>query len=94
MCGWISCMYTRDVFIEFTGQLGISCPCECFIVGDFPPINHSPFFIPGAGGSRTVTIEELKERTKVTDSQLNMELTCGIWQLNLTMWRPTPISWG
>ncbi len=39
-----------------------------------PPINHTPFLLPGAGGPRTVTIEELKERTKVTDSQLDTEI--------------------
>ena len=39
-----------------------------------PPINHTPFILPGAGGPRTVTIEELKERTKVTDSQLDTEI--------------------
>ncbi|XP_064400862.1 uncharacterized protein LOC135346998 isoform X3 [Halichondria panicea] len=34
-----------------------------------------PHTIPsGAGGPRTVTIEELKERTKVTDSQLDTEI--------------------
>ncbi len=37
-------------------------------------INHIPFPLPGAGGPRTVTIEELKERTKVTDSQLDTEI--------------------
>ncbi len=40
----------------------------------FHHINHTPFLLPGAGGPRTVTIEELKERTKVTDSQLGTEI--------------------
>ncbi len=40
----------------------------------FRPINHIPFLLPGAGGPRTVTIEELKEHTKVTDSQLDTEI--------------------
>ena len=39
-----------------------------------PLINHTLFLLPGAGGPRTVTIEELKERTKVTDSQLDSEI--------------------
>ncbi len=37
-------------------------------------MNHTPFLLPGAGGPKTVTIEELKERTKVTDSQLDTEI--------------------
>ncbi len=36
-----------------------------------PFIDHTPFLLPGTGGPRTVTIEELKERTKVTDSRLD-----------------------
>ncbi len=39
-----------------------------------PFIDHIHFLLPGAGGPRTVTIEELKERTKVTDSQLDSEI--------------------
>ncbi len=39
-----------------------------------PHINHTPFLLPGAGEPRTVTIEELKERTKVTNSQLDFEI--------------------
>ena len=39
-----------------------------------PLINHTPFLLPGAGGPRTVTIEEFKKRTKVTDSQLDTEI--------------------
>ncbi len=46
----------------------------CHSVSEFPLINHTPFILPGAGGPRTVTIEELKERTKVTDSQLDTEI--------------------
>ncbi len=46
----------------------------CHSISEFPPINHTHFVLPGAGGPRTVTIEELKERTKVTDSQLDTEI--------------------
>ncbi len=46
----------------------------CHSVSEFPLINHTPFLLPGAGGPRTVTIEELKECTKVTDSQLDTEI--------------------
>ncbi len=46
----------------------------CHSVSEFPLINHTPFLLPGAGGPRTVTIEELKEHTKVTDSQLDTEI--------------------
>ncbi len=46
----------------------------CHSVSEFSLINHTPFLLPGAGGPRTVTIEELKERTKVTDSQLDTEI--------------------
>ncbi len=46
----------------------------CHSVSEFPLINHTSFLLPGAGGPRTVTIEELKERTKVTDSQLDTEI--------------------
>ncbi len=44
---------------------------------EIPPINinHTLFLLlPGAGGLKTVTIEELKEHTKVTDSQLDIEI--------------------
>ncbi len=43
-------------------------------LSDIPLINHTPFLLPGAGGLRTVTLEELKECTKVTDSQLDTEI--------------------
>ncbi len=45
-------------------------------LSEIPPINHTPFLLPAcaAGGPRTVTIEELKERTKVTDSQLDTKI--------------------
>ena len=46
-----------------------SVQCRSFCI-----INHTPFLLPGAGRPRTVTIEELKERTKVTDSQLDTEI--------------------
>ncbi len=35
---------------------------------EVPPINHTPFFLPGAGGPRTMTIEKLKEGKKVSVS--------------------------
>ncbi len=106
VCVWISyvpdyskpCMYKFVVFCVCTfRKLGIECPCQKVHSRRFRLINHTPFFLPGAGGSRTVTIEELKERTKVTDSQLTRKLkklTFGIWQLTLTMWRPTLLCWG
>ena len=41
-------------------------------LSEIPPINHTPFLIPGADGPRTVIIEELKERTKVIKPQLDI----------------------
>ena len=43
-------------------------------LSEIPPINHTPFLLPRAGEPRSVTIEELKECTKVTDSQLDTEI--------------------
>ncbi len=54
----------------FCTAIGISC----LYVKLVRPFNYIPFLLPGAGGPRTVTIEELKERTKVTDSQLDTEI--------------------
>ncbi len=45
-----------------------------YLLLEIPLVNRTPFLLPGAGGPRTVTIMELKERTKVTDSQLNTEI--------------------
>ncbi len=46
---------------------------NCLLL-EIPLVNHTLFLLPGAGGPRTVTIEELKKRTKVTDSQLDTEI--------------------
>ncbi|XP_064400818.1 NACHT, LRR and PYD domains-containing protein 3-like isoform X2 [Halichondria panicea] len=52
-------------------------PSDITELGDTSQDVHTSYphtITSGAGGPRTVTIEELKERTKVTDSQLDTEI--------------------
>ncbi len=58
------------MFVDFTFGVFVTVS----LLSEVTLFNYTPFLLPGAGGPRTVTIEELKERTKVTDSQLDTEI--------------------
>ncbi len=55
------------VFCGFTFRELGNLNVHVSLLSEIPLFNHTPFLLPGADGQRTVTIEELKERAKVTD---------------------------